>query len=112
LPLTALNTVDSARLQRAVNALTENTLAITLTRQTEAEIRALVKNGEGKEHGVTIMSGAIVCSCKDAMYRAVVCKHVVALSLSVILQPQPTALPTVKKESNQPNFRVAKVRPS
>ena len=48
LALTALKSVDSARLQRAVLALTENSLAITLTRQSTCEIRALVKNWRGE----------------------------------------------------------------
>jgi hypothetical protein len=44
----------SFRLQRAVNALADSSMTVILTRQTEAEIRALVRNGEGKEYGVTL----------------------------------------------------------
>jgi len=47
-----LATVPVDRLQRAVNALVDTGLTVMLTRQTEAEIRALVKNGT-KEYGVT-----------------------------------------------------------
>ena len=120
LALTALKTVSPDRLQRAATILTENTLAITITRQTESEIRALVKNSNGSEYGVTITNGAIHCSCKDALYRGVTCKHAVALALSVIRQPQLVTMPTVVVEENptsvrelvkQPNLELAKVRP-
>ena len=81
LALTALKSVSPDRLQRAATILAENSLGITLTRQSESEIRALVRNGAGKEYGVTIADGLITCSCKDALYRGVVCKHAVALAL-------------------------------
>jgi hypothetical protein len=69
-----------------------------------------VKNGEGREYGVTITDGAITRSCKDALYRGVVCKHAVALALYTIRTPQAEA--TTEAEEEQPvNLKLAKVRP-
>jgi hypothetical protein len=67
---------------------------MTITRQSEAEIRALVKNGEGKEYGVTLTESLTACSYKDALYRGGICKHGVAVVLHVLRTPQPkTAAP-------------------
>jgi predicted nucleic acid-binding Zn finger protein len=79
-----LQQVSTDRLQRAVTALADGSLTMTLTRQTEAEIRALVKNGEGKEYGVTLTKAAVFCSCPDALYRGSVCKHATILALAVL----------------------------
>ena len=68
LVLTVLQHVATDRLQRAVAALAEGSLTMMLTRQTEDEIRALVKNGEGKEYGVTLTKAGVFCSCADALY--------------------------------------------
>src|SRR4029450_9881543 len=87
LALTVLKTASPDRLQKATTALVDNSMTILLTRQTEAEIRTLVKNGEGREYGVTITDGAITCSCKDALYRGVVCKHGVTVGLYSIGPP-------------------------
>jgi hypothetical protein len=76
------------RLHRAVCGLAEGSLTISLTRQTAAEIRALVKNGDGSEYGVTLTEALTTCSCKDALYRGVVCKHAVAVALHVLRTPQ------------------------
>ena len=89
LVLTVLQHVSTDRLQRAVNALADGSLTVTLTRQTEVEIRALVKNGEGKEYGVTLTTTVVFCSCPDTMYRGVTCKHAAVLALSVLRAPQP-----------------------
>jgi hypothetical protein len=92
--LTILQQVSSERLQRAVCGLADGSLTATLTRQSEAEIRALVKNGDGKEYGVTLTESLIACSCKDALYRGGICKHGVAVALYVLRAPQPkTAAP-------------------
>ena len=87
--LTVLQHVSTDRLQRAVNALVDGSLTVTLTRQTEVEIRALVKNGEGKEYGVTLTAAGVFCSCPDTMYRGVTCKHAAVLALTVLRAPQP-----------------------
>ena len=87
--LTVLQHVSTDRLQRAVNAFADGSMTVTLTRQTEAEIRALVRNGEGKEYGVTLTDALTTCSCKDSLYRGVICKHAVAVALQVLRAPQP-----------------------
>lgn len=90
--------VSPDRLQRAVCGLAEGTLSVTLTRQSDSEIRALVKNGDGIEYGVTITDSLATCSCKDSLYRAVVCKHAVAVALSVLrTSPPPKEQPKQKK---------------
>lgn len=86
--LTVLQHVSTERLQRAVNAFADGSVTVTLTRQTEAEIRALVKNGSGKEYGVTLTAAGTFCSCPDALYRGTVCKHATALALSALRQPE------------------------
>ena len=71
-------------LQRAVTALVDNTTSVTLTRTTDAEICALVRNGEGREYGVTLTEAHIFCSCRDALYRGQACKHATVLALTVL----------------------------
>ena len=82
--LTVLQQVSIDRLQRAVTALADGSLTMTLTRQTEAEIRALVKNNEGKEYGVTLTEAGVFCSCPDALYRGSICKHATTLALAIL----------------------------
>lgn len=110
LALTVLKTVSPDRLQKATTALVDSRMTILLTRQTEAEIRALVRNGEGREYGVTITNGAITCSCKDALYRGSICKHSVGLALYVIRTPQAEAINEAEEE-RPANLKLAKVRP-
>src|SRR5262245_35175885 len=84
LVLTVLQQVSTDRLQRAVTALVDGSFTMTLTRQTEAEIRALVRNGEGKEYGVILTETQVFCSCPDALYHGSVCKHATTLALAVL----------------------------
>src|SRR5215217_3158938 len=92
--LTVLQQVSTDRLQKAVTALVEGEMSITVTRQTPTEIRALVQNGDGKEYGVTLTGSLTACSCKDSLYRGGICKHGVAVALHVLRTPQPkTAAP-------------------
>ena len=88
LVLTVFQHVSIDRLQRAVTGLADGSLTVTFTRQTEAEIRALVKNGEGREYGCTLTEAGAFCSCPDALYRGVTCKHATVLALSVLRRPQ------------------------
>jgi hypothetical protein len=86
-----LATVEGNRLEKAVSGLGSGAYAVTVTRQGEAEMRGLVKNGDGKEYGVTLLEGAATCSCPDALYRGVVFKHAVALALHALrTPPEPT----------------------
>jgi SWIM zinc finger len=98
LVLTILQQVPSDRLLRAVCGLADCSMTITLTHQSEAEIRALVKNGDGKEYGVILTESLTACSCKDALYRGGICKHGVAAALHVLRTPQP------KTEAPAPQF--------
>ena len=82
--MNVLRQVSPERLQRAVNAFVENTPSVTLTRTTDTEIRALVRNGEDHEYGVTLTETGVFCSCRDALYRGQVCKHAAVLALSVL----------------------------
>ncbi|MGE0823232.1 MAG: SWIM zinc finger family protein [Candidatus Binatia bacterium] len=86
--LNVLQHVSTDRLQKAVNALVDGSMTITITRHTESEIRALVKNGTGPEYGLTLTPSLATCSCKDALYRGCLCKHVVMVALSVLRSPQ------------------------
>ena len=79
-----LRQVSPDRLQRAVNALVENAASVTLTRTTDTEIRALVRNGEDHEYGVTLTETGVFCSCRDALYRGQACKHATILALTVL----------------------------
>ena len=96
--LSVLQNVTTERLQRAVTALTDSSLVITLTRLSGADIRALVKHGTGSEYGVTLTESLVTCSCKDALYRGGICKHAVAVALHVLRIPQP------QKEAPAPQF--------
>ncbi len=98
LVLHAVRDVSADRLQRAVCGLADGSLTVTLTRQSDHEIRALVKNGDGKEYGVTLTEILTTCSCKDALYRGGICKHATATALHVLRSPQP------KKAAPAPQF--------
>jgi uncharacterized Zn finger protein len=103
-----LQHVSVDRLQKAVNLLAEASVTVTLTRQTEAEIRALLQNGDGKEYGVTLTATGAFCSCPDALYRGVACKHATVVALQVLRMPQPE----VETEEARPvNLKLTKTRP-
>ncbi len=103
---TVLQNVTTERLQKAVNTLVDVSAAVTLTRQTESEIRALVKNGTGKEYGVTLTEADTSCSCPDALYRGVTCKHATAVALFVLRMPQEEP----QEAERKPDLKLAKVR--
>src|SRR5262245_11847551 len=108
--LTVLQQVSLDRLLKTVTLLAEGSVTVTLTRQTETEIRALVKNGEGKEYGVTLTETGAFCSCPDALYRGVRCKHNALLALTVLRRPQAAEAP--ETEEPQPyNLKLTKTRP-
>lgn len=111
LVLPVLQHVTPERLQKAVNALVDGSLTVTLTRQTEAEIRALVKNGEGKEYGVTLTETGAFCSCPDALYRGVTCKHATIVTLSVLRTAQAETKEPEAEGSQPYNLKLTKTRP-
>ncbi|MGE0823295.1 MAG: hypothetical protein AB7G75_33185 [Candidatus Binatia bacterium] len=86
--LNILQQVSPDRLQRAVTALVDGSMTTTVTKHTETEIRALVKNGDNHEYGVTLTPFLTTCSCKDALYRGCVCKHATVVALSVLRSSQ------------------------
>lgn len=109
--LTVLQNVTTERLEKAVNALADASLTVTLTRQTEAEIRALVNNGTGKEYGVTLTETGVFCSCPDALYRGVTCKHATAVALFVLRMPQEEPQEEEPQEAEcKPDLKLARVR--
>jgi hypothetical protein len=92
-----LQQVSTNRLQRAVNALANGNMSVTLTRQDPSEVRAWVTCGGIVRYGVTLTPSVAFCSCKDALYRGVVCKHAV-VALHVLRTPPS------KKEAPGPQF--------
>jgi|SoiMethySBSTD1v2_1073268.scaffolds.fasta_scaffold31450_5 uncharacterized Zn finger protein len=107
LALTVLQHVTIERLQKAIHALGENSLTLTVTRQTEVEIRASVKNGEGKEYGVTLTEVNTFCSCPDALYRGVICKHATVLALTILRTP---CIQEEQPAQSVPNLKLTRVR--
>jgi len=98
LTLSTLQQVSLERLHYAVGGLADGSITVHLTRHSESELRALVTNGDGKDYGVTITETLTTCSCRDSLYRGVVCKHAVATALQVLrtapeLKEQPGARP-------------------
>jgi hypothetical protein len=105
--------VDGQRLQKTVEALVSGSYTITVTEQSDTELRGFVTNGDGKEYGVALSEGQSFCSCKDAMYRKGICKHAVVLALHVIRTPTMEGTSTEGKEepAEQPvNLKLSKVR--
>src|SRR6188474_3076143 len=86
--LSTLRASTPERHQAAVRGLRDGTFTITIAYRSDSEIRALVKNGDGHEYGVNLSDRGNFCSCKDALYRGVVCKHQIALAV-FILQTEP-----------------------
>jgi predicted nucleic acid-binding Zn finger protein len=102
-----LATVEVGRLQKAVEGFVSGAYRIVLAAQTEAELRGFVTNGDGKEYGVVLSTDHSFCSCPDAMYRKLVCKHQVVLALHVIRTPQTEA---TRKEEPQYDLRLVQTR--
>jgi predicted nucleic acid-binding Zn finger protein len=84
--LATLREVTPDRHNRAVQGLRDHSLTVTLVKQSDAEIRALVHNGEQKEYRVIINDAGTICSCPDAFYHRGPCKHVAAVSLFCLQQ--------------------------
>jgi hypothetical protein len=80
--------VEAGRLQKAIEGLVSGTSTVTVSQQSEQEIRGFVANGDGKEYGVVLSEGQSFCSCRDAMYRKGICKHAVALALYALRNPK------------------------
>src|SRR5262245_59806568 len=79
-----LRQVSLDRHNRAVQSLRDGTMTVTLVKRTDAEIRALVKNGDSHAYSVLLTEHRPYCDCKDAFWRNVVCKHVVAVCVDCL----------------------------
>ena len=75
--------VEAGRWQKAVEAWASGAYTISITGQSEQEVRGFVANGDGKEYGVTLAEGRSFCGCRDHMFRGGICKHMLALALHV-----------------------------
>jgi uncharacterized Zn finger protein len=87
--LSTLREVTPDRHNRAVQGLRDHSLIVSLVKQSDAEIRALVRNGDAKEYRVIINDAGALCSCPDAFYRRGPCKHVAAVSIVCLQQNAP-----------------------
>jgi len=86
--LSTLREVSPDRHNRAVQGLRDHSLTVTLVKQSDAEIRALVKNGSGIERRVIINDQYAACSCEDFFHRKATCKHLLAVCISCLQQPE------------------------
>src|SRR5262249_7783621 len=88
--LSILKEADTVRHQRAAEGLRTGSITVTLTRHTEQEIRAVVKNGDGQEYRCILTDSHAVCSCGDAFYRGTTCKHLLATVIFCLQQIEPS----------------------
>jgi uncharacterized Zn finger protein len=108
LELDVLRTVSFAHLQKAVNALADGRLNVTLMAHADTEIHGRVQNGNGKEYRVLVIVGQTACDCADAIFRKDVCKHAAALALYAIRQLG--ARPAVETAAQPPDLRLVRTR--
>jgi hypothetical protein len=87
LVLHVLETTSLDRLYKATEALAHNAYTISFTTRSDTEIGAYVKNGDGIEYAVTLTATRAFCSCKDSMFRHMICKHTVAVALQALRTP-------------------------
>jgi SWIM zinc finger len=84
--LSILKEADPTRYQRAVQGLRGRSITVTIARHTKQEIRAIVKNGDGREYRCVLADDHAVCSCGDSFYRGSTCKHCLAVVVSLLQQ--------------------------
>jgi SWIM zinc finger len=84
--LSTLRASTPERHQSAVRGLRDGSYTITIAYQSENELRAIIRNGDGAEYGVNLSDRGNFCSCKDALYRGTTCKHQIALAIHVLQQ--------------------------
>lgn len=95
----ALTHAEPERLHKAMTGLMEETLHISVTFRSKAEIRAEVINGDKMPYAVCLTPQRAFCSCKDAQYRQGkachqdsplllhACKHALALAVWTLQNP-------------------------
>jgi hypothetical protein len=94
---TVLAKVDGRRLERAAEGLMSGAYEVVLSHQGKDEVRGTVRKKIGKAYGggfawlpyhVALTDTLSSCSCPDAVYRGVPCKHCVVLALYSINHPE------------------------
>ena|SRR5215510_168626 len=87
LVLHAVRDCDTERLARATCGLADGSIVFESVRQSEWEVRGVVRSGDQK-YAVTLTKDRAFCGCKDSTFRHSLCKHCVALALTVLRTPQ------------------------
>lgn len=98
------NGIDTERLIRGTCALADGSMSVTLTRQGNREVRGSVVNGDGKRYDVVLTPERAFCDCPDSRFRHAICKHAVALALTVLQTP------AVEVEERKPDLRLRRMR--
>jgi len=103
--LSAVYGVDTERLAKAVCGLADGSMIATVTGQSDREVKGQIQNGDGK-YGVVLTPERAFCDCPDSTFRRAVCKHGVALALTVLQTPE------IEVEERQPDLRLKRMRTS
>jgi hypothetical protein len=113
---TVLAKVEDTRFHRAVDGTRSGTYQVKITLRNEDEVRGFVKIPNGAEYGCSITPAGAFCSCPDALYRGIICKHAVVLALYDIRNP-PYPLKEKTEEGEQqraseapPNLKLVRAR--
>jgi len=95
----ALTHAEPERLHKAMTGLQDDSLHISVTFRSDAEIRAEIVNGDQEPYAVVLTPQRAFCSCKDAQYRQGKvcsqdnplllnsCKHALALAIWTLQNP-------------------------
>ena len=108
---TILSQVEGQQLVKATESLINGAYSIHLIARGDEEIHGFVMNGDGKEYSVVLTEAEAFWSCRDAMFRHSVCKHVVILALHTIRNPQTEAVTEAKEDARPVNLKLARTRP-
>jgi hypothetical protein len=84
-----LRHADPERLQRGCLLLDLESGITPLLHADGPDVRAFVPGLGGSSYAVVLTPRGSYCSCKDAMYRATICKHAVLLALLALRAPLP-----------------------
>ena len=82
-----LQSISAERLQRAIAGTLAGAYHVTVETQDDTEVRGTVRNGTKTTYRCSINEEAVSCTCKDTIYRKVLCKHVAVLALHLIHLP-------------------------
>jgi predicted nucleic acid-binding Zn finger protein len=112
---TVLAKVEDVRFRKALEGIRGGHYRVTLTFRSDEEVRGLVQTANGKAYGCTLTPVGAFCSCPDALYRGVICKHAVVLAVialreasSLVRYSDVIAQPV--DSSPAPDLRLVKVR--